>query len=896
MIFRKRITLDGPWQFRFDSHGGADIEEINSWHDWREALVPLPWQAQFEDLRLTSGEAWYRRTIILDEQPTGAAILHFGAVDYHATVWLNGQRIGEHEGGYLPFEFDVAAALHPGENSLVVRAVDPGEDRSRWPAYPFSEIPHGKQSWYGPVGGLWQSVWLELRPPVHLSRLRLTPDATAGSIHVVTAIANRDAVDEFQVQVSVIGPGDDEIETGTLDDGHRGVIQLDPSAVTLWSPDAPALYTVTAWLLVDGQVVDEISDVCGFRTIEAKGGRIYLNGEPIYLRGALDQAYYPGTIYTPPSTAFLEDQARKAKSLGLNCLRCHIKIEDPRYYEVADRLGLLIWTEIPNWAHLSPQAARRAKETFAQMVERDWNHPSIFAWTLVNEDWGTDLTHNAEHRRWLADFYHEAKALDPTRLIVDNSACVGNLHVASDVEDYHYYRAIPDHAAEWDEWVADFAGRAAWAWAEEFAHERRPDSPLLVSEFGNWGLPDPRLIQEDGADPWWFETGHAWGDGIVYPHGMRRRFDTWQLDRVFGDFDRFIRASQEHMARSLAYEIASMRRETAIGGYVITEFTDVHWECNGLLDMQRNVKQGLAEHLTPINQDQVVVIRPQRWSGRPGESIPVEIRAVDVDGVGQQGVVHWRAGDVQGETPAPGGVVQVPLPQDQESGILSLVAEWVADDGTTLAGNQVELAYVTPPTPVRQVQVVDDEELAAALKQLGYPLVMGKAENAAGTVLITRSLTQAVLEKVQAGARLILIAGPDFAASPSGQGLPVGGIVPRAGTSWQGDWATSFSWLRKTGPFAHLPGGPLLEMEYAEVMPDAVIVGVPPWGMTEHSWAGLALGWIHKPVSLLVRVPYGRGGLVVTTFKLTPEILTQNVIAQGLLAGCIELAASSTEP
>jgi beta-galactosidase/beta-glucuronidase len=157
--------------------------------------------------------------------------------------------------------------------------------------------------------------------------------------------------------------------------------------------------------------------------VEARDGRIYLNGQPIYLRGVLDQAYYPETIYTPPSLEFLEDQARKAKALGLNCLRIHIKIEDPRYYDVADRLGLLVWTEIPNWVLLSDAADRRIKATFRTMVERDWNHPSIIIWTLVNENWGTDLARNPEHRRWLVEFYHAAKQIDPTRLIVDNSAC-----------------------------------------------------------------------------------------------------------------------------------------------------------------------------------------------------------------------------------------------------------------------------------------------------------------------------------------------------------------------------------------------------------------------------------------------------------------------------------------
>ena len=144
---------------------------------------------------------------------------------------------------------------------------------------------------------------------------------------------------------------------GTARPGSTG----DPA---LWSPDTPNLYRVETSLRAGGQVQDSYSDTCGFRTVEARDGRIYLNGQPIYLRGVLDQAYYPETIYTPPSVEFLEDQARKAKALGLNCLRIHIKIEDPRYYEVADRLGLLIWTEIPNWVLLTPATDRRAKATF----------------------------------------------------------------------------------------------------------------------------------------------------------------------------------------------------------------------------------------------------------------------------------------------------------------------------------------------------------------------------------------------------------------------------------------------------------------------------------------------------------------------------------------------------
>lgn len=477
-----QVSLDGAWDFQIDPDDGADIAAIRT---WRTAQVPMPWQAQFDDLRQFSGTAWYRRRFAWAGDTAGkVAILHFGAVDYCATVWLNGQRVGEHEGGYLPFAFDVTALLEPGENELVVRVVDADDDRSRFARYPFSEVPHGKQSWYGPIGGIWQSVTLKVLPALHLAGMRLTPIPEERAI-AIAATLSAALPAHATVAATVHDPAGRPVATAQLDRDGRGRAVLDGEPL-LWSPDTPYLYTVTTTLVVGGAAQHSRSDVCGFRTIAARDGRIYLNGEPIYLRGVLDQGYYPGTIYTPPSLEFLEDQARKAKALGLNCLRIHIKVEDPRYYAVADRLGLLVWTEIPNWVLLSAAADQRIKATFRGMVERDWNHPSIIAWTLVNENWGTDLVRNPEHRRWLAEFYHQAKQIDPTRLIVDNSACCNNFHVAGDLEDFHHYRAIPDHASAWDEWVADFAGRQNdWVWAQDYLHERRPDLPLVVSEFGN---------------------------------------------------------------------------------------------------------------------------------------------------------------------------------------------------------------------------------------------------------------------------------------------------------------------------------------------------------------------------------------------------------------------------
>lgn len=884
MAFRHLCELDGIWDFQIDPTNAWTVSDLVSVKEWRQAQVPLPWQAQFDDLRHTSGTGWYRRQFTVEERSNESAILHFGAVDYHATVWVNGEKAGEHEGGYLPFELDVTHLVRVGQNELIVRVCDPTDATDVWPDYPFGEISHGKQSWYGPISGIWQSVQLEWRPAVHFLGLRLTPQPRESKLDIEAQLSFT-LTNHFHVEVDVLAPDGALIHRAALGKNRTGTIQLDPAGLMLWSPDSPALYTVEATLYnSDGVAVDAITATCGFRTIEARDGRIYLNDQPIYLRGVLDQAYYPETIYTPPSVEFLEDQVRKAKALGLNCLRCHIKIEDPRYYEVADRLGILIWTEIPNWATLTMQASFRAKETFARMLERDWNHPSIFAWTLINEDWGTDLTRDSDHRRWLVDFYHEARQLDPYRLIVDNSACVPNFHVAGDLEDYHMYRAIPDHAEEWDNWVADFASRADWVWAADYAHERRPDLPLIVSEFGNWGLPDPEQLKEQGRDPWWFETGHEWGEGIVYPHNMLERFHYWGLASVFGDFEQFVRASQHHMARSLAYEISTMRLFPSIAGYVITEFTDVHWECNGLLDMQRHVKQGLAEIFTPINQDRVVVLRPQQWSAQPGGTVTVELSAFDVDGAGTTGYLRWQLGDQQGELPAPGGTIPVQLP---EAGLHTLQATWHGADNQVWAHNAVELAAAAPIIPTTRVHVLADSALAEVLRHAGYEVT---EQPEPGVLLISRHYTGAVQEALQRGAHVLLLAGPDFQEHPESIRLPVGSVVPRAGTAWQGDWATSFSWLRKEGPFANLPGGPFLEMEYAEIMPDAVLTGVPAWRYRNRTWAGLALGWIHKPVSLVAKIPYGRGSITVSTFNLPADLVANHAIAQTLLAGLITLA------
>ena len=290
-----------------------------------------------------------------------------------------------------------------------------------------------------------------------------------------------------------------------------------------------------------GEVADLVRERFGFRSIETRAGRIYLNGQPLFLRGALDQDYYPDGICTPPSEAFLEDQFRKAKALGLNCLRCHIKVPDPRYYAVADRVGLLIWTELPGMSRLTAQARVRAEATLHGILERDGNHPSIFCWTIINENWGTDLVHSAEIAPGSAARWTGSRPPTPTgswsttRRSRRASICAPISRTSISMPRFRTIGAAGTGSSR-------RLRPAGWTYGPAAEVVRTGDEPLLCSEFGNWGLPDPeRLRGADGAEPWWFETGHNWGDGAAYPHGIENRFRAAGLERVFGSVQRLRR-------------------------------------------------------------------------------------------------------------------------------------------------------------------------------------------------------------------------------------------------------------------------------------------------------------------------------------------------------------------
>jgi len=437
---RRQRSLAGVWQFQLDPDGSLRVDALQP---DRTIPAPLPWQAAFPDLRQYSGFAWYRRSFTLDEAwLAGELLLDFGAVDYWCAVYVNGVCVGEHEGGFTPFRLPIRAQAHAGENTLAVRVYDtvqqamviprwaPDPQNQAGPPFDALSIPQGKQGWYVDWSGIWQDVTLSAVPPRYLDRVHVTTDIRSGQAEAAVRLAG--AAQAARVTASLAGQTVEVRVAPGADEVRLALRVPDPA---LWTPVAPTLYELAVRLETEGGA-DALPVRFGFREITTSEGYLLLNGEPLYLLAALDQDLYPETIANVPSEDFLRDQFAKARHLGLNMLRSHIKPPDPRYLELADEMGLLVWAEIPSWRMFYPKTAAipgvlalddaiktRVEDTLAEMIARAYNHPSLVIWTLVNEDWGTALSLSQADRAWLAQLYERCKQLDPTRLCVDNSPC-----------------------------------------------------------------------------------------------------------------------------------------------------------------------------------------------------------------------------------------------------------------------------------------------------------------------------------------------------------------------------------------------------------------------------------------------------------------------------------------
>ncbi|MCF7808318.1 MAG: hypothetical protein K9N38_07325 [Candidatus Marinimicrobia bacterium] len=868
---RMKSNIFEGWTFTTDEQGVFNPEDVLTEGSWRTAQINMSWQAQFEDLRDYQGTAWYRNTLTVPKPKAGQRLfIRFEAVDYQAWVYLNGRLIGEHEGGYTPFKLEIGNWLvSEGENVLLVKVYDPPDKEDEGADVQYYNIPHGKQNWYIQNSGIWQQVSLETRPEVFITSARITADIhgeTSLDVDLDRGTENKAAIQGvyrlFDPDQDCVHSGDFNVAAGET----SSQIQFKIESPKLWDIDQPHLYRLE--LELPGG--DRVSERYGYREFRAENGELFLNGEPFFMIAALDQAFFPTTIYTPPSIDYLYDQVKKAKALGLNTLRSHIKIPVKAYLDIADELGLLVWYEVPNWDVFSESAGRRSERLIDEALARDWNHPSLVVLGIINESWGINLEEEAQ-RKWLVAEYDRLKQKATGRLVVDNSACWGNYHLKTDINDYHTYWAIPENRQKFQNTLVEMQGRPAWLFSPHGDAQETGKEPLILSEFGNWGLPEL-----NGDQPFWFERPF-FDIEVTLPAGVRSRFREYAYNRMFTDYNDLARASQQAQFTALKWEIEQIRLREAFNGYVITELTDLNWEANGLMTMDRLPKV-YASDLAHIQQQTIIIPSTDRFNHWDEDPVLIELHLSStqkLDGI--TGLRWWTESGEEGVHQIPSDYAQgvhslgaLTLPATRESRVTrhDVHFELLALDERILAQNY--LTYYSYPKPGAE----REQSANADWNESGF-------SDQAESLILATGIDEELLTTVKSGRNVLCVLN---ASSELPESVPIK-LTSKDGEWYDGNWASNFNWWDPAHPILDsLAVEGRIGLQLAETIPPAAFTNIPSDAF-QHVTAGMFVGWIHLNSAYLLEVQIGEGRLLLTTFPLLDEP-ANNPFAQTLLSAC----------
>jgi beta-galactosidase/beta-glucuronidase len=571
------LCLNGQWNFRFDDT--REFKQPKDIQDWPlEILVPFPPESQKSGIgdRGFHKACWYQRDFEM-APGTGRTILHFGAVDYAASVWVNDRMVAFHEGGHTPFWTDITSVLSDtGRQTVSVLAEDDPLDLNK---------PRGKQDWqiephaiwYPRTTGIWQTVWIEQVPAAYIGSIRWTPHLENFALTLEARILG-DAVDDLELEATVSHEGKLIARDRYLvvdSEVHRQIILSDPGIddyrnEILWSPERPTLLQAVIRLLRNGQVVDHIRSYTALRSVNVLRDRFMLNGRPYMLRMVLDQGYWPDTLLAAPDDEALRRDVELAKSMGFNGVRKHQKIECPRYLYWADRLGLLVWGEMPSAYRFTRTAINRTLREWTEALQRDYSHPSVIGWVPFNESWGVpDLTSISEHRHAVQALYHLTKTLDATRPVIGND---GWERAATDIIGIHDYDANTEQL------------RSRYGGPSELLFDRRRPGGRVLTLDGYPHRGQPIMLTEFG--------------GIGYTKSRApTRVATWGYS-VATDDQQF-----SEMFNAL---MAAVIETTLFSGFCYTQFCDTFQEVNGLLCEDRTPK-------LPIEQIAEAVSASRTW-------------------------------------------------------------------------------------------------------------------------------------------------------------------------------------------------------------------------------------------------------------------------------------------
>ncbi|TDM05249.1 glycoside hydrolase family 2 protein [Macrococcus lamae] len=560
------VNLNGEWDFSFDDKNVGQTEHWNeNFPDSLKINVPFAFQTKLSGIHDTSFHdvVWYRRKVDIEVNESQKAILHFGAVDYHSHIYVNGQLVKEHIGGNSSFSVDITDYLSD-DNEIVVRAFDPSVDQT---------IPRGKQYWceesasifYTRTSGIWQPVWIEVVNATYIKQVRWTPDIDAG--HIRLELEPSQLVDSLKINVQIRFKDqllvDDLL---LLNDGYldrsfnvRGHF-VDRSNIHndgwYWTPENPSLFDVTLKLVQDDTTLDTVESYFGMRKVGTNNGRFQLNNKDYYQKLVLDQGYFPDGLLTAPSGEDLKKDIELAKALGFNGARKHQKVEDPLFLYWADTLGFLVWGEMAAASEYSEKYVERMTNEWIEVVNRDYNHPSIVAWMPLNESWGISrVNHEKRQQAHSMSMYYLTKSLDETRVVFSND---GWEHTKSDICGIHNYSNAEQVKANYETLEKTLSIKPAnrEIYCEGFSYD---GEPIMITEYGGIAY----TVEDKG-----------WGYSSV--------------------------KSSEELIEGYQAVTSAIGSSELIHGFCYTQLTDVEQEINGLLTYDRQPKCDI-EQIKAVN-------------------------------------------------------------------------------------------------------------------------------------------------------------------------------------------------------------------------------------------------------------------------------------------------------
>ena len=579
------INFNGEWDFAFDDSNvglkqrwfkAENVEKFD-----RTIIVPFCFQSKLSGLEDTSFHEvmWYRKEFEIPPQFIDKkVIIHFGAVDYRCRVYLNGEHVDSHEGGYIGFSLDITDYVEKN-NVLVVRVEDPSQDL---------EIPRGKQYWlkeierifYPRVSGIWQTVWLEFVSSIcYLKKLKFTPDIDKSELMVefnihgtefsdifllIETLFNKQNVVKEEISLDFLGKFEQKITpqlSGRLfpktADRFKFKIKIPENMLYLWDVDNPNLYDIHLSIHNEktGKIYDTVKSYFGMRKISISdlksdyNKQILLNNIPIYQKLFLVQGYWPDGLYTAPSEEDIIKDIQYIKDFGFNGIRTHQKVFDPRFLYWCDKIGVIVWGEIGNSFIFTVDSQLRLLNEFITEIERDYNHPSIITWVPINESWGVQGTiRDSKRASYTLSLYYLIKSIDPTRLVIDDD---GWWHTETDICSRHFYSDIKQLPKLFEDEIKSHKRAIPKVYLKPFKYK---EEPIIYSEIGGFGCE----LDE--------KTGNKWGYGDLLKSGEEL-------------FNKVLNLSKE-------FE----KRKSWIQGFCYTELYDQFQEINGLLTIDREPK------------------------------------------------------------------------------------------------------------------------------------------------------------------------------------------------------------------------------------------------------------------------------------------------------------------